>query len=238
MAWVSPSNPHLEVHNSTTNSFGMFTHWVGTTFTEDIYIMGLSSGWYCTNATTHFLYNGTLLAVTNVAYGPVWLGPGNSFTNNTGDLTLYVEGPSPAPPSGNVLMATVTLKILNQGDVPPEPFGSYDASVRTLTNTKLMSTYSSIGGGTGIIPIDPQPSTPNIQVFAFVHSLPPYLSAPCVILGPGPVLGDLFNVDITLNNVTSSSQHLVGIQFRVQYDASLMTPVLVTEGPFFPHFAE
>jgi hypothetical protein len=238
MAWVAPSNPHLEVHNSTTNSFDMYNHWVDTTFIETIWIMGLSSGWYCANATTDFQYNGTLLSVTNVAYGSVWTGPGNSKINATGDLTLYVEGPSPAPPSGNVLIATVTMKILNQGQVPPQDYGHYDVSKRTLTSTLLMSTYSSIGGGTGIIPVDPQPATPDIWVFAFLKSPPPCLSAEDVIVGPNPMLGDFFDVDISLNNVTSASQHLIGIQFRVQYDASLMTPVLVTEGPFFPHFAD
>jgi len=238
MAWSAPPNPHLEVINSTTNTFNMYTHWIGTTFDEDIYIMNLNSGWYLDNITTHFTYNGTLLNVTNVVYGSMWTGPGNSFTDNPGDLTLFVEGPSTVPPSGDILIATVTMNIRTQGDVPPLPYGTYDASVRTLTGTVLMSTYLSIGGGTGIIPFDPQPATPDIWVFAYLSAAPPTLSASCITLGPGPVLGELFDIDITLNDVNANAQHLIGVQFRVQYDASLMTPVLVTEGPFFPHFAD
>jgi len=231
-AWVAPAAITPQIVNSTTNYFNMYTHWIGTTFDEVVEFTGVGAGWYMKNATTDFLYNGTLLVVTNVAFDPLWTGA-NTFDNTTaGTLKLFVETPS-STPSGTVVLATVTFKILNQADVPPKPYGYHDNSVRTLNNTAAYSSYESIG----LIDMNPQPATPDIWVFAYLTAPPPYLCLTGASLGPDPSYGETFTVNVTLNDVSEPSQHLIGVMYRVLFNSTILEAVLVEEGPFFQYWA-
>jgi hypothetical protein len=55
-------------------------------------------------------------------------------------------------------------------------------------------------------------------------------------MGPGPSLGELFNVTVSINNVTEF-MNLIGLQFRLKYPATLIEPVAVYFGPFLPDYA-
>jgi hypothetical protein len=68
---------------------------------------------------------------------------------------------------------------------------------------------------------------------------PPYLSIDGgYVIGPSAVIGQTFNVTVSLNNVTKGVQHLIAIEYRLQYNNTLIQPVAVTEGPFFKQFAD
>jgi hypothetical protein len=206
----------------------MFTDWNGTTFDEHVTIEDLSADWFCTNATTTFNYNGTLLAVTSLTFDPLWMGT-NSFINNTGNLTLFVQNPS-SNPSGDVDIAVVTFKIVNQ-DVTKGIPGFFDSSVRTLTNTTLY-------GLGGQIPVDPQPAIPDIQVYRYLTLILPYLSVDGgYSLGPGILVGTLFNVTVSINDVNGLIQKMIAVRYRLQYDNNTLQAVNATEGPLFRYFA-
>ena len=229
---LSPATPHIAVLNFTTNSFDMFTHWIGTTFDEHVTIRSLDALWSLSNASTTLVCNGTLLAVTNVTFNRLWTGA-NMFDNTTsGILKLFVEAPSSIP-SGDVEVASVTMTILNQGTVPPRPLYSFDESQRTLVNTTLYSNFTFIG----LLPVITDAAA-NIMVYATPTLFPPYLSVDGgYTLGPGPVLGQLFNVTVSLNNVNGPIDHLIAVRYRLQYDNNTLQAVNATEGPYFEYFA-
>jgi hypothetical protein len=221
-AWSPPPHPHLEVINYTENTFAINAHWIGTTFNEYIYIKSLSVAWYLTNVTVDFGYNGTLLSVTNVIFDPLWIGP-NSTVNAPGDLTLFVQNPS-SNPSGDVLIATVTMKIMTQAEAPPYPYGYYDQSLRELLNPVLYSSYSSVG----LIPVDPQPATKPILVFAYRR--------PHLYVQPEVTVverGGTFSIDVNVDDVTD----LFVSQIVLNYNSTILTPINVEIGWLFRYGA-
>jgi hypothetical protein len=156
----------MEVMNLTSNTFDQFHNWVGTTFDEHVTIRDLCDLWSANNATADLLYNGSLLAVTNVTFNSVWAGP-NSYMNNTGDLSMSVQNLSVLV-SGDVDIAVVTFEILNQGTVLPYPTGGFDSSGRHLMNMTLFSRYSILGE----IPLWPEVYDGDINVYALdVHDV-------------------------------------------------------------------
>jgi hypothetical protein len=230
--WTAPAAVHLQVVNYTSNDFGYPppTVVVGNTFVNDVVIKGVSAGWFLGNATTNVSYNSTLLLVTTVTFNPIW--GTTSFVNNPGDLFLQVSNPA-SNPSGDVVIASVTFQILYQDIAPPRPFpyapGSWDD---TYLHPYAYSVYS-----TANIPITTTAAVDGyVRIYVFQTLVPPYLSVSSVTMGPGPSLGQQFNVTVTINDV-SEFLNLVGIQFRLQYPAALITPVTAYEGPFMPYWA-
>jgi hypothetical protein len=55
-------------------------------------------------------------------------------------------------------------------------------------------------------------------------------------MGPGPSIGALFNVTVSINDL-SEFLNMIGIQFRLSYPDALIEPVAVYEGPFLPGYA-
>jgi hypothetical protein len=77
-----------------------------------------------------------------------------------------------------------------------------------------------------------QSATPQAQ------SDPPYVSVDGgYVLGPGSVIGQTFDVTVSLNHVTEASQHLIATEFRLCYDNTLIVPINVAVGPNFPYWA-
>ena len=230
--WTAPPAVHLQVVNYTSNDFGFPppTHVVGTTFVNDVVIKGVNAGWYLGNATTHVSYNTTLLSVTNVAFDPIW--GTTSYVNNPGDLYLEVKNPT-SNPSGDVVIAHVTFQILYQGDAPPRPFptapGSWDDTYLHPFDYTVFSTAN--------IPVTTTPAVDGyVRIYVYQSLVPPYLEVSSASVGPGPSVGQLFNVTVTIHDV-SEFLNLVGVQFRLSYPASLIEPVATYEGPFMPYWA-
>jgi len=61
---------------------------------------------------------------------------------------------------------------------------------------------------------------------------------PSQTFGPEPVVGTEFDVNIKMNQLDKNWK-LIGVQFRLDYDALLVEPVSVTEGPYMtdPYYA-
>jgi len=48
--------------------------------------------------------------------------------------------------------------------------------------------------------------------------------------------GTVFTIDVTLNNITTDMR-LVGVEFKLQYNTTMLKPINATEGPFLKGFA-
>lgn len=226
--WSPPPAPHLAVE-PTPQSFSKFLVWNGSTFTEDIVIKSISNGWFLGNATTDLTYNATLTTVAGVVFDPIW----NALTatwvgNNTGTLSFYVDGPSSIP-NGDVKIATITFRIIGQGYVPPRNFGDADVSHLDPINYQLGSTYNFYIATTPAV-------NGTVIVEAYSPVLPPNLEVSSATIGPGPSLGQLFNITVSLVNVMDF-QNIVGIQFRLSYDPTMLEAVTGYEGQFLQTYA-
>jgi len=230
--WTAPGPARLEV-TPATQSFGYPppTLVVGTTFTSDVVITSLSAGWFIANATTHLGYISTLLSVTSVTFDPIW-GTTSTAGSVAGDLYLEVKDPTSSP-SGTVKIATVEFTILFQDVAPPRPFppapGSSDDTPLDLNTYALFSTAN--------IPITTNPAVDGlVKIYVYQTLVPPYLSVSSYTMGPGPSIGQLFNVTVSINDL-SEFLNMLGLQFRLSYPATLIEPVAVYEGPFLPEAA-
>jgi len=229
--WEPPTtHPHLEV--TPARSFDQYTHWVGTHFTEDLMINNLDAAWLLSNVTTHMSYNNTLTSADTVVFDPIW-GSATWSEPTPGDLLFDVSVPT-GTPSGDVKIATITFTILNQGESPPRPFypapGSHDDSVLHCHD------YNVLGNdGALVITTDPAVDA-TVEVRCFQLLTPPHLEVSSVTMGPGPVLGQEFNVTVSLVGV-HYSLNVIGIQFRLTFDKTLIYPTAVYEGPFLGSFA-
>jgi len=222
--WSAPPPPTLSV-SPNQNLFDDNTqHYTGTTFTDDI-VVNINGAWNLRSLSTHLAYDSTLLSVTSVTFEPIW-GTTNSV-NNPGDLTITVSDPT-STPGGNVVIAHVTFTILIQGAVPPDPAGSFDQTTLNLNNYALANPDGPI---TPVSEVDGY-----VRVAAFLFLAPPQLVVSDATMGPGAALGKLFNVTVTLKDL-SDGWRLIGVQFRLKYPTALIEPVAVYEGPFFPYWA-
>jgi hypothetical protein len=224
-SWIPPTTkPYLAV--SPDRTFDQFSHWTGTVFTEDLMIKNVESGWYLSDVTTKMTYNNTLTSVTGVVFDPIWTTA--SWSEPTpGDLLFTVN--TAATPSGDVAIATITFTILNQGNSPPMPFwpdvGSYDNSV-------LHCHAYTVSGNGGTLPITMNPATDaTVTVRCFQELVPPHLEVSSVTMGPGPALGEEFNVTVSLVGV-HFALNVIGVQFRLTFDPALIYPTAIYEGPF------
>ncbi|MGB9778254.1 MAG: hypothetical protein ACPLW8_02515 [Candidatus Bathyarchaeales archaeon] len=223
--WVAPPKPQLVV-DPAIREYGPYPpSVVGTTFTEDIIIKGLSSLWFLKNASTHLGYNSALLEVADVTFGSAWTT--TTYDNTTaGDLYLYAE--TTQPPSGDVLLATVTFRIIFQDTCPPRTPGEHDDSPLDLNNYHLYAATMEI------------PTMPEIDgtvVIKCLITLPlAYFEVSSPTLGPEELAKGVFNVTVSLKNL-DSHWYVVALQFRLSYPADLIEPVALYEGPFLPGFA-
>jgi hypothetical protein len=226
-SWLAPTTkPHFEV-NPTSIVKDEFTNWVGTTFTVDLILKNVASGWYLSNVSVSLDYNNTLTSYGPVVFDPVWTT--TSVTEAPVGTLNFVVGTAAAP-SGNVKIATITYTILNQGSSPPRPFwptvGSYDES-------KLHIHASTVTGNAGALPIPTDPAVDgNVKVKCFQLLVPPHLEVESVTVPPSPVPTE-FNVTVSLVGV-HFSLNVIGVQFRLQYDNTLINATAVYEGPFLP----
>jgi len=230
--WTAPGPVTPAVVNYTSNDFGWPppTHVIGNTFTNDIVIKNVNAGWFLGNFSSDMTYNSALLSVTNVVFDANW--GTTSFVNNPGVLSVFA-GNATANPSGDVVVAHVTFTILAQGDAPPRPFppalGSYDDSTQHLTNIFIYSTAN--------IPVTKTAATDGLaRVYVYQSLVPPYLSVSSATMGPGPSIGQLFNITVSINDL-SEFLNMIGLQFRLKYPATLIEPVTGYEGPFLPDYA-
>jgi hypothetical protein len=207
---------------------------VGSEFSIDVTMNDLDVGWNCSSVQFRLLYDDALLEVTDVVEGPFMA------TFNETYFFYVVEDWPPYGPnvlvgvllqdyppfaSGTGTLATITFKVLFR-PVAPEEAGCD----LTLNETQMLDL-------TGEIPVE----IPHTTVHGYYEAWQAQTSLwvdPDYVLGG--VIGSEFSVDVKLH-VLNTSQEVVAVQFRLQYDEMLLEYVSDAEGPFmglFPNAEE
>ncbi|MEM3828151.1 MAG: hypothetical protein QXP36_02910, partial [Conexivisphaerales archaeon] len=224
--WVAPPKPKLVV-DPAYREYGPYPpSVVGTEFTEDIVIKGLSAAWFLKNASTWLAYDPDLLVVVDVTFGSAWTY--TEFDNSTaGDLYLFAN--TTTPPAGDVLLATVRFRIIFQDTCPPRVPGEYDESPLNLHDYHLYAEP---------IEIQTLPEVDGkVRIYCLLTLPLARLEVSSLDLGPIPnPIGQEYNVTVSLTGL-DEHWYLIAIQFRLRYPADLIEPVEVYEGPFLPGFA-
>jgi len=228
--WVAPPGPYMGL-DPTSQTFGPNPPTaVGQTFIESIYVKSISPLWYMTQANFSLLYNSTIIDVLSApAIDPFWVT--NEVVQNPGNIFISVNATS--TPSGDVLVATLTFTVMMQQVAPPYPL--YWADVSPLTFAEVFF-YDHIGPVThSQIPDD----TGTVTVNVLRTLLLPWLEVrpASVVMGPAPSIGEEFTVAVWVTGPDpvhlDENWHVIGAEFRLFYDSTLITPVAITEGTFF-----
>lgn len=225
--WQMPSVlPYMAV-TPTSRTYGPFPpSVVGTTFTEDIYIMALSGAWGIVNASFKLSFVTTFLEVIGVALDITnWnVAATADYTTTPGVIDFYVETNKAL--GGDVHVATVTFNITAQNTYPGPDLASplTFSDVVLKDHTLLIGTRAPVGG--------------TITVLALIALPLPYLEVKFVdtgtnniTLGPEPVIGDTFKAEVWIKNL-HLAWYLIGVQYRLTYCPSLLQVVSATKGPY------
>jgi hypothetical protein len=234
--WQQPPFPSIVV-TPPSQSFGPFTIVNGTPCSVNIAMNGVSAAWGIINATLNMTYasapQANAVNITSVVMNTAaWNVTASATYDNVLDtLDIYVETNTylTTPLSGNVPIATVNFVIVKQ-PVSPAP-----ANVVTITNTT-----------TPIVWADPVALTGNvgftgatITILAYISSPLPWLqlSPSSPTFGPAPVLGSTFDEYVYIMNLTNT-WNLVGLQYRITFNSTILGVVNVAEGPYIPSFPQ
>ena len=223
--WTTPPKPKMGVKTPYTpfptgRVFDRFTSWNGTTFDVPLYILSLDSAWYMTNASFTLNYDETLIKETIITIDSAFTG---YFDNTTSGVMYFFVQPT-GTPSGDVLVATVKYAIINQGVYPTTRTSPLDFTNTTLFDHSIViPTLAPANGG--------------VTVQGLLTLPLPYLAAKpsSTVFGPAPALGETFDISIDICNL-HFAWYLVGLDFRLSYDPTLLKVNNVAEGPYFPQF--
>jgi hypothetical protein len=219
--WVTPANATLFVAPSAVTKGGPPPTVIGQTFAVDVNLT-IDAGWACHNVS--FTLNNdniTLLTVSAYAVNPLWTSYVVTNATNAA-IVVFVSTPS-STPSGTVRIIKITYRILDQGIDPR----TYIAHL-TFSGVLVYDTTSTI-------PLNALNSC-LVTIKGLQTRIPAYLQVSSVTMGPGPVLGQVFNVTVKVMNL-DSGWFLIGLDFRLSYDISLMSFVQGWEGPFLPYYS-
>jgi hypothetical protein len=257
--WAAPTTfPHMGIEHDTGFGVPMSTNplpaiwpvtWgpsppsaVGSGFTASLYIKNLDPAWGLWNASFTLTYNSTVISVlggaANVTIDSHWTGANTKIVTEvagTGKITIYVENYAPGAAGGNVLVATVKFTIMIMGNSPPLAFGYFDDSLLTYSIPAGYGNYYFYDPpGPGDQPINhTAPDQGEVKVYSMIALPVPYLKVvpASTVIGPAPSIGTTFSVNVEVVNM-SSHWYCVGVQFRLQYDSSVLSFVSVNEGGF------
>jgi hypothetical protein len=236
ITWKAPAAPTLVESPGSITFPGNLLN-VGTTFNEVFQLQGLSAAWFLTTASFTMTYNATVKSIVgglaDVTVDPLWTLSTVTITENPDPtildtLDVAVSTPS-SNPSGTVVICTVMFTVMIQ-QMPPNPPANYDYSDEVFSGVFLEDHIGpvpvTVGGPYTIISPCYNPAVP--PWFVLVPS--------SVTLGPAPAIGTEFDVGVKITgeapNYLDESIKLIGIQFRLFYDDTLLEVVSVTEGPF------
>jgi hypothetical protein len=225
---------------------------IGETFNVTVNIHNLDVSQKLIFAQFRVAYNDTLLQAVDVNEGPFLQQftntaqpPYTLFINYTEDNYRYGPNvlvgillmPNSTPdggvwtnhPYGDGTLATITFKALYRPLEPSPPA----SCLLNLTDTLLVGDI---------------PQTYNVTEISHTATSATYYSQPIPLptlsIQPSDyqatLLGETFNVSVNINNLDADWK-MIFAQFRIQYDATLLSAINVYEGPFlqqFPNSAE
>jgi len=224
--WSPPPVPTLTV-NPLTRFYDRYSHWVNTTFTEDVVIAGLDAAWFLTNITCTLTFNSTFLEVLDVSFNPAWdVSTSYTIDNSAGTVDLVAETSQTL--SGDVVVATLTFNITAQGTFPDVYVSALDFSNYRLCDHTVDITAQY---GTNV-----SPGEITVEGYLAVHM--PYLQVvpTDTVVGPEPVIGKEFTVAVDIKELHFAWK-LIGVQFRMTYCDDLLQVVKVEEGPYLGNWA-
>jgi hypothetical protein len=204
---------------------------VNETFTVSIVAHNINASSLLVGIEFRLGYDPTLLQITNVAAGSfleafagapnqgvLYLGPsyGTNYVMRGGYISPDANGVWHAPfPSGSGVFATIQFKAIRK------PVGAEAAGCDlTLFSTKLVDT------ATHLIPHNVVSGHYNIGPFLSVE--PPTSHATSI--------NETFSVNIKINDA-SATDRLIGFEFRLGYDPTLLQITNVAAGSFLEAFA-
>jgi hypothetical protein len=206
---------------------------VGETFDAKVYVKMIDPAWFLNNVTFTLSWNNTVIDVLGA--------PGANFTlaadfatqviTNTwgaGTWTFSANYTGTAPPlvaGQKVLVATLHFTVMTQQTAPPASTLAFDESYLTFTGVVFWDHAREITADTS--------EQGHVIVGAFIVLKLPWLQVDPAIayVGPNPMIGDIICVNVDVKNLTKQWK-TVAIQFRLQYDDTVLQLVSVTEGPF------
>lgn len=221
--WSAPALPHMgfDITSFTHDRYTDLPH----NFSKKVYIKSLDPAWHLSNASFRVNYNvGTTHAglLEYLSYTPDGFWGSVVVTPGADYLDVVATNPS-GNPSGNVLVLTIKFNITYNGVYP-----TVNTCSVNFTNVVLWDTTAQIGAG-GLPAADVESDTVEGRLTLTL----PYLSVvpASTVVGPGPVVGTTFSVDVNINNL-DSHWNLVGIQFRLSYDPAYLMPITAVNGSY------
>jgi hypothetical protein len=237
--WSAPTTlPHMGIDGAgsvgTPLVFGPYLPTaVGDTFTADVSVKNIDPAWYLSNLTFTLTWNSTVIDVlggiagTNFSLASGWSVITNTMSAGVWNFVANFTGTAPPLVGGTniVPIANLTFTVLIQQHAPPYPVGYADTSTLIFSGVAFYASFGPITAAT--------PDEGDVEVLALVTLKLPWLQVtPATqIVGPAPSIGTIIEVDVEVENLTSH-WYTSAIQFRLQYDNTVLTLVNVTEGPF------
>jgi len=219
--WQTPPSPYLI--SAPPRFYNRYSHWIGTTFVETI-TLHVDAAWYLTNASFRMNFSPVFLEILTVAIGGEWEGSSYGIDNVLGRLDVYVN--TTDNESGDVLVATVTFNITDQGTYP-----TIYTSTLTFSNVVFWDHTLSITPGTH--------TTATIIVEGFLSVHMPYLAVvPSEqVHGLGEfAIGKLITVNVDIKQLHFAWK-LIGMEFRLSYDDTVLEVFSVSEGSYLGDYA-
>jgi len=214
------------------------TH-IGETFDINVTISNTYSDWKIISIQFRLCYNATLLEVVDVVEGPFmqdsrWNLYGTYFIKYVEEYKLYgphvVVGIMLLPnatgewtnfPYGNGTLATITFEVIHR-TIEPAPSAE---CVLNLTDTMIIDENLN----------EVEHTTADATYKAEQIPLPTLTVQPDTYNATR--LGEMFDIDVCMSGLDNDLR-LVGLQFRLGYNATLLEVVDVVEGPFLQQFGD
>jgi len=246
-SWLAPStHPYMTVVLSTpprttgTGTNASALTWsnippsvVGLTFTATVSVTQLDAAWAMDDANFTLAWNSTVIDVlggaANVTLASGWTGT-ETFTTSGGYDVLIFKGIYAGSGSGTVPVMTLTFTVLLQENAIVYGPSWFDYSYIWFES----QVFSYPGGALAadLATTDPLRSG-YVVVPALLTLALPYLEVipETTIVGPAPSIGTTMTVNVDVYNLTTD-WYIVGIQYRLEYDPTILGFVSANEGAF------
>jgi hypothetical protein len=227
-AWTAPQAPFMgfDPHGTVMVSNEYDKTWNTTTLTKQVKIKELDAAWHLSSASFKVNYNigDPFLGVVSITPDPLW---GSVVIDTSVPNVIGVTATAPtSTPSGNVLVITIVFNLVYKDDYLVDTQDECDV---TFSDVALFDTIAAI-------PTRPSETEHDINMGLLSLKLPYLKVVPeTTVLGPEPVAGTTFDVAVDIRRL-DSHWYLIGAQFRLAYDASVVEPVDCVEGPFLQDF--
>jgi hypothetical protein len=238
--WTPPStHPYMIITGAGTNStpltYGPYAPAaLGQTFTASVSVGQLDAAWDMNGVNFTVAWNSTVIdilgGIANQTLSAGWVPTENTFTTSGGYGVWIFAANYTGSGSGTVPVATLKFTVLIQEGNPPYPSTYYDYSYIVFSSQMFSDPAGTLTAD--LTTVDGSRSG-YVCVEAILQPRPPYLEVvpSSTIVGPSPSKGIIIFVNVNVANLTRIWE-IVAIQFRLQYDDSMLGFVSASEGPF------